>query len=480
MSWSLCCQDGASLWQSRKRKRASSQKKAKCPFKDQEEETEYFNAAFFLDDEKDEALCDCNDADMITIGEILRDCTAQVDEAFPEFVPEVLEVKTEVCILPCVWGDDSTDTLESSGRQLGKRRRRYTFKSGGTCRRCATDARRRLAADTFKQLQGRRSLGDSTPAEMAKEACDFANVSQLAYDEAEASLKQTGDSLDSMMQEGSTDEGYLKKCREAEEIAAEMIEEFEESVDYIMDAEKACIEAKEMAEKGDEKKTKECLDDAKKAAKNAMKGLESVQKGHEEAKKKHLEAKKIILKIDNEEAKERSSRAIEAKERELEKLMNDIERKMERAKDSGDKEQLESLKKQAELEKRILEIELKRFEDEEHEAQEHAEELANLLLSAEFAKNYEAWMEAYEECLEIVTLWELRNHFSKETGTGCVRKYKVDDDGLATNEDSGLKVEVTFDIKERERDTLQKTCSQDDVEDFDVDDVPCEDCDWVP
>jgi hypothetical protein len=59
-----------------------------CPYKDQEEETDYFNAAFFLDDEKDEALCDCDDADMILIGEILRDCTRQVDEKFPEFVPE--------------------------------------------------------------------------------------------------------------------------------------------------------------------------------------------------------------------------------------------------------------------------------------------------------------------------------------------------------------------------------------------------------
>ena len=105
--------------------------------------------------------------------------------------------------------------------------------------------------------------------------------------------------------------------------------------------------------------------------------------------------------------------------------------------------------------------------------QKHAEELANLLLSAEFAKNYEAWMKAYKKCLEIVTLWELRNHFSQETDTGCVRKYKVNE----PTKETGLKVEVTFDVKEDERDTLQKTCSKDDL---DQDDIPCEDCDWQP
>ena len=237
-------------------------------------------------------MCDCSDSDMIVIGEILRNVTAQVDEKFPDYVPEVLKVKTEVCILPCVWGDNSTDTIESGRRKLG---RRSVIHSNRAALVVDARSRRRLAADTFKQLRGRRrSLADSTPAEMAKEACDFAEISQFAYAESEAVVKQIGDSLESM--EESTDKDYLKKCSEIEKIAAEMIEELEENVKYTMDAENACIEAKDMAEKGDEKKTEECLKDAKEAAENAMKGLESVQKGQEEAKKKQMDAKKILLK----------------------------------------------------------------------------------------------------------------------------------------------------------------------------------------
>ena len=173
--------------------------KSDCPYEGQHEEEEYFNAAFFLEDKEGEALYNCTGSDMITIGEILRNVTAQVDEAFPDFVPEVITVKTEVCILPCVWAEPTN----TNRRRL---RSRYTFKSGGTCRRCTT-SRRRLAVDMFKQLRGRRSLGESTPAEMAKEACDFAEVSQFAYDEAKVAVKQVGDILKSMEAEEEEEGG---------------------------------------------------------------------------------------------------------------------------------------------------------------------------------------------------------------------------------------------------------------------------------
>jgi len=434
-------------------------KKSKCPHKGEVKIEEYYNAAFFLDDKDDEALCDCSDSDMILIGEIIRNVTAQVDETFPDYVPEVLEVNTEVCILPCVWGDNSTETLESSRRKLG-RRRRYTFKSGGTCRRCKKS--RRLAADTFKQLRGRRSLADITPAQMAKEACDFAEISQFAYAESEAFVQRIGDSIERM--EESTDKDYLKKCSEVEKIAAEMIEELENKVKYTMDAENACLEAEDMAEKGNKTRTEECLKDAKKAAENAMKGLESLQKGHDEAKKKQMEAKKELLKAEKEEAKERTSQAIEKMENELKALLEDIDRQMKEAKDSGDKEHMESLKQVAEVQKEELEYQKKTFEEELKEADKYEEKLASLLLSAEFAKDYEEWMKIYKKCLEFVIPKELMASFGQKQG-GCI------------NEESDFKVEVTFDVKEDDDDTLEKTCSK---RNLDEGDVPCDDCDGVP
>jgi hypothetical protein len=47
-------------------------------------------------------------------------------------------------------------------------------------------------------------------------------------------------------------------------------------------------------------------------------------------------------------------------------------------------------------------------------------------------------MEAYKECLEAATLWGLRENFSKEKG-GCI------------NNESDLKVEITFDAFQRRR-----------------------------
>jgi hypothetical protein len=85
---------------------------------------------------------------------------------------------------------------------------------------------------------------------MAKEACDFAEISQFAYAESEAFVQRIGDSIESM--EESTDKGYLKKCSEAEKIAAEMIKELEQNVKYTVDIENACMEAEDMAEKGNE------------------------------------------------------------------------------------------------------------------------------------------------------------------------------------------------------------------------------------
>jgi hypothetical protein len=148
-----------------------------------------------------------------------------------------------------------------------------------------------------------------------------------------------------------------------------------------------------------------------------MKRLESMHKGQEDAKKKQLDAKKMLLKIDSEEAEERTSRAIEKMEREIKRVMEDIQRKVERAKDSGDKEKLESLKQEAEVQIKLLEYEKKKFEEELKEADEHAEQLASLLLSAEFADDYEEWISAYKESLEIVTLREPKNNFSKDIGT---------------------------------------------------------------
>jgi vacuolar-type H+-ATPase subunit I/STV1 len=204
-----------------------------------------------------------------------------------------------------------------------------------------------------------------------------------------------------------------------------------------------------------------------------------MHKGQEDAKKKQLDAKKMLLKIDSEEAEERTSRAIEKMEREIKRVMEDIQRKVERAKDSGDKEKLESLKQEAEVQIKLLEYEKKKFEEELKEADEHAEQLASLLLSAEFADDYEERMSAYKESLEIVTLREPKNNFSKDIGNGasCIRKYKVDDEGVTTNHESGVKVEVTFEMKDKERDTLARTCRKDD---FAAGDVPCDDCDWVP
>jgi hypothetical protein len=47
-------------------------------------------------------------------------------------------------------------------------------------------------------------------------------------------------------------------------------------------------------------------------------------------------------------------------------------------------------------------------------------------------------MSAYKESLEIVTLGEPKNNFSKDTGNGagCIRKYKVGDEGVTTNHES--------------------------------------------
>jgi hypothetical protein len=74
-------------------------------------------------------------------------------------------------------------------------------------------------------------------------------------------------------------------------------------------------------------------------------------------------------------------------------------------------------------------------------------------------------MEAYKECLEAATLWGLRENVSKEKG-GCI------------NNESDLKVEITFDVKDDDVDTLEKTCSK---KNLDItDDIPCDDCDGVP
>jgi DNA repair exonuclease SbcCD ATPase subunit len=306
---------------------------------------------------------------------------------------------------------------------------------------------------------------------MAKEACDFAEISRSAYAKSEAAVKQIGDSLDNMEQ--STDKDYLKKRSEIEKIAAEMIKELENSVKYTMDSGNACTKARDLAVKGDMKKTEECLKDAKDAAENAMKGLKSVQKGYEDAKKKHMEAKKSLLKAEKEEAKERTSRAMETMDNELKLLLEDIDRQITEAKDLGNKKRMESLKQVAQTQKDELEYEKKSLEEELREADKYEGTLASLLLSAEFAKDYEEWMKIYKKCLEVVTLWELMENFSMEKGTGCIYKNKF---GEPTKE-TGLKVVVTFDVKEDDVDTLEKICSK---ESLVPGDVPCSDCNAVP
>jgi hypothetical protein len=125
---------------------------------------------------------------------------------------------------------------------------------------------------------------------------------------------------------------------------------------------------------------------------------------------------------------------------------------------------MESLKQEAQTQKNELESEKKSLEEELKEADKYEGTLASLLLSAEFAKDYEEWMKIYKKCLEVVTLWELMENFNKEKG-GCI------------NKESNLKVEVTFDVKDDDVDTLEKICSK---ENLVQGDVPCDNCDGVP
>lgn len=357
-----------------------------CPKGDREED--YYNAVFLLKDDTSMALCDCSDEQMFEIGELIRKITKEVDDGFPDFpLPDdIIDINTEVCTMPVVWAGNSTGGIQPIRRNLGRKRKRtYTYKSGGTCRRCKNTATRRLM-DEIAKVQG-RALGDDVPAMMAKEACNLARASRAAYEEMDAHLQRHFDKLNDMEGEAD-DKRYIKEWEEASDALSDMSDDLEDTVEQVMDADKACSDAKEAAAEHDTEKTKDCLKDAEDAADDVMKGLEKAKRSEADAKDQQMKVVKTALKLVADEAKERTKAVLDKKEKEIKAKEDAIDEELKKAKDSGRKEELEKMMQKAEEELSVLAAEVKRFKDELSDADKHAEDLAKLLMEAEFATDY--------------------------------------------------------------------------------------------
>lgn len=377
--------------------------------KDSDEHQEYFNALFEIDDGDDEnfgAFCDCVDSDYLEIGEMIRDITEEVDKEFPNLeaaeAQGVKEIESEVCEMPTVWGDEQDTNrrgLRHFARRLGKRRRRFTYKSGGLCRRCKTTTTARLLSEL--KIHHGRDLEELDPKEMAAEACGFADVIRSAYDTSKRQLEKVIQEMKDMLEE-TTDEKVLKELEDVDKFAEDMEEELEKMLENVEDADKACSAAQNAADEYDEKDAEDALEDAEKAAEEGMKQEEKVIQSGEDAKEQTMKAKSKVIEEQTKKDKERAKKIIEEVKKAHEEIMKGIEEmikqleeEMKDAKSLHDK--TEAAEKEAELKIMILQEEAKidaletAEKDEEEYLKDEVEynkKLATLLLSAEYAVDY--------------------------------------------------------------------------------------------
>lgn len=391
------------------KERALDGKGSRCG-KSEEEFEEYYNALFEIDDEKNEALCNCTDDDMFAIGGLLREIVEKVDKAFPklEEVRDVKEIDTEVCEMPCVW--DDPQAAATSDRRLGRRKRRWTYKSGGTCLRCTTGRLLSKVKGTTAHLLSKvkipgRGLEDQDANSMAAAACDYAQVTQSAYEESHYKIEKVTAYLEKLIAWITVDDA-IKKCEEAEKFITEMLEDAEEMLEDIDIADKACSDALVAAAQNDEKKAEDCLKDAEDAAKDCMDKLEKVEKGEEDAKKKQKEANAKEIEDDVKKDKERVKEVIEKMKDENEKKIEAIDVKIKQcqedikqAKSLLDAKEiafmeadLKVLKLEKESQKKALKLAEKELEDYHSDKNKYNEALSNLLLEAEYAKDYEGML----------------------------------------------------------------------------------------
>ena len=266
-------------------------------------------------------------------------------------------------------------------------KRTYTFKSGGTCRRCTASRRlRRRLKEVLKNLRG-RALGDDMPGMMAMEACKLAEGARAFFKETEDRLNKLLGKINDM--EGDYDDpNFVKAWEEAAQQASDMISDLEESSEDVLEAEQACSEAKDAAknDKNGLKDAEDALKGAEKAAENLKKDLGKVQKDEEKALESQIKVVEVALKIVADETKERTKHVIDEKKKEIDEKERAIQEMLDNAK-GGDKEEYEKLKEKFDAESAALKAEETRFKDEVSDADKHAHELAKLLMEAEFASD---------------------------------------------------------------------------------------------
>ena len=473
-------------------------------------EKNFYNAFFTLEDStKDCKVTEqCTQEVFLEIGFLIREIVAVLDEEFPKpsvsNLTDIKDIQTNVCPMPGIWIEETNHTA----RRLGTS---YTYKSGGTCRRCYSRCRR------LSETQGRK-LAEQSSTEMADEACNLANTVEFANHvcaQAVESINHMAVELEDLVVNFDNKDDVNKKCKEVKDISEDVQKLMMKLDGEIGKAKIACSEATDYAAKDDEKRTKECLSNAEDAVEKSLKVAEEVGNLQVKAmsKKKEIEKKLIeqqwakkaeaIEQMYNDKMEE-----LQIKLKDLDQVKKDLADKLKEAKDLNDYEQIMKVKQAIEL----LELETKSFKVETEKQKKVAKaELgyenkttsvyANAIFEATYATDLQGtpmlscvcnaiifsaslltdsscaasdWMSAYETFLQAkipLMLLDIYNNDDPSDGIdGCLTRPSE------TKEYEHFQVKVHLEAKATEEETFIGDCEKQPFDEWDQSDWPA---DWT-
>lgn len=396
----------------------------------------FFNANFTIESTSEAE--NCTDNDFVYLGLLLERIVDELQQEYPSFKQEY--IKTSICRVPIVENSTTAETDKATNdatldrRNLKKKKRkrrpkkRYSYTSGGRCRRCKSDSTdRRLAASPKNQTE--------LVEEVARDACIHvetavfaASAARQGFDRCDK-LKSDVDKLAQGYKQADVAETYVETLGSIHESCKQFEYTARKSADI---APGWCSLATVYAESRLE--AEHCFQEAEKCSNDAMEAAKKIQGKIGEMLKKKTELKILIL-HQNFEIQRRELDALGEREkgrtaifaREMDEKIALIEDKLRLTQEKSTRAQLED--KKATLERMKIEkkeqfhrmtVAIQRMQQFRKEQLDFQIKETNILLEMEGASSLDEWLSKFADLLEHKLPALLLERYNAKSRDGCL------------------------------------------------------------
>jgi len=403
----------------------------------------FYNANFTIECANE--IENCTDDDFDHMGLLLEHFVGKIEKDYPSYKQEF--INTKVCPIPIAEnsttaeeGDSANDTTpdlrrlgHSNDRKLvqekeRRRIKRFSYTSGGHCRRCKADKiDRRLAASPMSEAELMK--------EAASEACSHVDTAVFAGSVAQEGF-EICDSLVNDIEElalgynqANVAEQYVEEVRAMHENCKQLEYKARTGAE---DTKDWCALATNIA--GNSMEAEQCAQKAETCSNYAMEAAKNIQSEIGNLRKKKVELKKLILHQNFEIQTRELDALIDAESRNKKILESEMDEQIAQIEDKLRLAQANSTANELEKKKAALEQMKKEQQERSEERAKEIQQMkimyenlldfqmkeASILLEMEDATNVNEWLSEFAHLLEHKLPGLLLESYNTTLNEGCL------------------------------------------------------------